>query len=447
MKHAIAAFMLCLGAAAPTLAAPADKASGYVVRVDSVAVYLDFGLGSGAAPGQPFTVYAEGEELKHPVTGASLGRVEKPLAKGTIREVMAQYSVGALGSATVEVKAGMRARLGAPPPPQIVTAVEGTPGGVPLRAPRWKGPIFDYQATGMAVSDFRGGGAEQVVLSDTKTVFLYPYPPQDAKPIARFTVPGNAPRILSLEAADLNGNGRSEVFVSLYNGTFERFETLILELDGEKLAQVAEIPGVVRSHQDKGGKPILAVQQLVDDSSFPFGNIYPLAFQDGKYSAGKTATRPRRVEWIYDFNMANLADSEAVLLLTSNERLRVQFGKKYWKTPDSYCQTPSRVRWKGRLLHFRPPMPVAYGEGAQARIYLVKNLSVLGSLSEPFGLFNNAEIHRKSWSGLSLASDWKSDLGGYSTGISVVGGPADPKELAVAVVGTSGKSSVWIYDP
>ena len=44
----------------------------------------------------------------------------------------------------------------------------------------------------------------------------------------------------------------------------------------------------MRTYQDEEGKPQLAVQQLVDDNSFPFSGIYPLAYKDGKYGPGPT---------------------------------------------------------------------------------------------------------------------------------------------------------------
>ena len=72
---------------------------------------------------------------------------------------------------------------------------------------------------------------------------------------------------------------------------------------------------------------------------------------------------------------------------------------------------------------------------------------MLGSLSEPFGLFQRGEIVRKSWNGLGLEDDWKADIAGYCPSMIVVDAPGRGQELAVAVVGTSGKTSIWSYDP
>ncbi|MDD5630311.1 MAG: hypothetical protein PHU21_14700, partial [Elusimicrobia bacterium] len=293
MRISLAACLLLLSGVCRAQGA-ADAKLGYVVRVDASSIVLDFTEKSGAVVGQPFTVFKEGEELKHPVTGASLGRMETKVAEGTIKEIYPMYSVGTFSildakpgtisvtDASVPIAPGMRARLksaAAPPAPapsapaapviQISKVAEAL-GLTAKREPRWRGTAFDFQATALAVADCAGDGKLQAAVSDGRKVYLYPYPPVDAKPLAEFSAAGTAPRIYSLEAVDLNGNGRAEVFVSYFNDTFNRFETKVLELDQKGvLVQVAELPYLVRGYQDYKGARRLATQQVTEDASFP----------------------------------------------------------------------------------------------------------------------------------------------------------------------------------
>ena len=451
--------LLCPGASRAQ--GPAGDAQlGYVVRVDSQAVILDFSEKSGTAVGQQFTIFKEGEDLMHPVTGKPLGRLEVKVAEGTLREIFPLYSVGALAAAAAAqpITPGMRARLKPPAAPGLAAPPAQTPAPEPAagamaaaRAPRWRGPSFDYQATALAVADFSGDGKLAAAVSDGRRVYLYSYPPRDAKPIAKFSCQGTAPRILSLEAADLNGNGRAEIFASLYNDAFNRFETVILELDAKsQLAQIAELPCLVRGYQDPTGKPRLAAQQVTDDSSFPFGAIYPLTYQDGKYGPGKPALSfiKRKVDWLYDFTFLTLDGKPATVSLTNREIVRIQFEKGAAKTSEDFGQTPNRVRWTGdRMLHFRPPMVARYEGNDFAGLYLIKNIAALGGLASPFGIFARGELHRHNWNGVSIALDWKAELGGYSTGLALVSLPGGTQELAVMVVGTAGKSSIWAFAP
>jgi hypothetical protein len=470
MRLPLAACLLLLSGVGRPLGA-AEAPLGYVVRVDTQSVILDFNDKSGVVVGQTFTVFTQGEELKHPVTGASLGRLEVKVAEGTIKDIYPMYSVGTFSISNAPVGTnsivpfqpitpGMRARLAPLPapaaaaPPQSAEQVNQVAKSLGLtvkREPRWRGPAFDYEATALAIGDCRGDGQREAAVSDGRKVYLYPYPPVDAKPIAEYSAPGTAPRIYSLEAADLNGDGRAEVFVSYFNDSFNRFETKVLELDQKgALVQVAELPFLVRGYQDLKGARRLAAQQITEDSSFPFGAIYPLAYQDGKYVPGKPKLDflKHPVDWLYDFNFVTVDNKPATVEVTNTELIRIRFPKNSWKTAESYAQTPNRVRWAGdRMLNFRPALVARYDEKGFAGLYAVKNIAAYGGAAALFGRFASAELRRLDWTGLSLAPSWVAELGGYCTGLALTAPAGGPQELAVMVVGTAGRSSIWAYEP
>ncbi|MBI5210389.1 MAG: VCBS repeat-containing protein [Elusimicrobia bacterium] len=472
--------------------------SGYVVRAEAANVYLDYGQASGVQTGQPFVIYKEGAELIHPVTKASLGRIETTLAEGTIWEVHPSYSIGALkAKPSGVIPAGARVRLLAPAPaaastppvpvPPSPAAQSAAGAAAPLRAPlsdaakaektaveakaqeedestqdgetvgkpknrraRWKSGVFDYQIMGIAVADFNGDGSPELAAAEETAIHLYAYPPTDAKSKADYKYPGIQPAIMSLEAADLNKNGRPELFVTVYNQGLARMETAVLELDaGGGWTKIGETPLVVRSYQGAKGERILAAQQLIDNQTFPFGSIYPLAYRDGKYVRGEEAVRYKRIDWIYDFTTMDPDGSGPVpLYYTATDRIRVDLKKGSWKSPEPYGQTPNRLRWKGdRLLQCRPELLLDYGEKGEPALYAVRNIARFGGLAHTFGLYARAEIHRKTWNGLGFDTTWKSDLTGFSPAIAWVPAGQGARELAVAVVGTTGKSALWIYDP
>jgi hypothetical protein len=425
----------------------ADK--GYVVRVDSASVWLDLTAADGAAPGRAFEVYTEGEELKHPVTGASLGRVQNTIAKGEITGVSDKFSTGAVAPGAGALKAGQRARLGAsaPAPAPVKTAAPARPGEAEARTPKTQGATLNYQINAMAVGDF-DGGKPQVVLASENTVSLYSYPVLDGKPLAEMVIPGTGLRILGLEASKIAGGTRDDLFVSVFDDTFKRFETRVLRMESGKWLKIADLPFLTRGWQDASGARVMATQQVVDDKSFPFGAIYPLAYEDGKYVQGRPALGLRRVDWLYGFTSAKLGAGEpAAVYLTTVHALRVQIGKEWWRTPDEdYGQTPLRVRWQDRLLEFNPPMVVNYGPAGFDALYTVRNFAALGGLASPFGLFNSASLERKHWNGLGMETTWKAELSGCAQGLALVE-IEGRKEIVVAVRGSAGQSSVWTFDP
>jgi hypothetical protein len=438
---------LSLLVAALAAAQPVEK--GYVVRVDSDTVWLDLTAADGAAPGRAFEIYAEGAELKHPVTGASLGRVRNDVAEGRVKDVSDKFSTGVILSRKADVATGQRARFtaAAPVTPDAAPKAASRPGEPESRAPRTMSAPLPYEINAMAVGDFDKIGRPQLVLASENTVRLYPYPMTDAKPLAEMLVPGTGLRIVGLEAGDLDDGGSDKLFVSVYDDSFKRFETRVLSMQNGKWLMVAELPFLTRAYQDATGKRVLATQQVVDDQSFPFGALYPLAYRDGKYVQEHPALKLQRVNWLYGFTTAALGAGEpAVVYYTTVHRLRVQIGKEWWPTPDDdYGQTPVRVRWEDRLLEFSPPMAVTYGSSGFDALYAVRNMAALGGLASPFGIFNHAELVGKRWNGLGLETAWKADLSGCAQGLAVVE-TSGRKELAVAVRGSAGQSSVWTFD-
>ena len=431
-----------------SLAAAQTADKGYVVRVDSGAVWLDLTAADGAVPGRAFEIYSEGPELKHPVSGASLGRVQNEIAAGAISDVADKFSTGAILSQKAKVAAGQRVRFPSAPVAAPTPKAALRPGEPESRAPKTQGATVPYEVNAMAVGDFDKIGKPQLALASENTVRLYAYPMTDAKPLAELQLPGVGLRILGLESGDLDGDGGDELFVSVYDEAFKRFETRVLSMQNGKWLKVADLPFLTRAYQDATGKRVLATQQVLDDTYFPFGALYPLVYQDGKYEQGRPALKLGRVDWLFDFTTAQIGAGEpALLYLTTTHHLRVQFGKEWWPTPDDdYGQTPLRVRWHDRLLEFNPPMIATYGTSGFDSPYAVRNMAALGGLASPFGGFNHAELVGKRWNGLGLETTWKADLSGCAQGLAVVE-TAGHKEIAVAVRGSAGQSSVWTFDP
>ncbi|MBI2788862.1 MAG: VCBS repeat-containing protein [Elusimicrobia bacterium] len=446
----IAIALASLFAFCPAVLAAAP-AKGYVVKAEGTKVWLDLTAADGAAPGRGFQVYTEGEDIKHPVTGEQLGKAENKVAEGKIDEVAEKLSVGRLNDNAAVVVAGQRARLSpvvaAPVAPP--TSAARRPGEAELRAPRTRGASLPFVVTGMVVADFDGSGKPQIVLSEEKAFRLYDYPAAVDKTLALGEIPGTGARILSLEAADLDKNGKAELFVSVYNEPFRRLETSVFTLDAGKWTKVADLPFLVRAHQNAKGEKVVATQQIQDDKTFPFGAVYPLVWQDGKYSQGRPALNPKRADWLYGFTYAQVdaTGEPAALYLTSVNSLRAQFAKGHWRSSEGFGQSPIRVRWYEKLLEFNPPMLATYGSSGFDKLYIIRNLAMLGGLANPFGLFNGGELHAKSWTGVAFETAWKAELGGSSPGFALVEPEAGRKELVVAVAGTTGKSAVWTFDP
>jgi hypothetical protein len=88
------------------------KVDGDVVEVTGGAITLSLGRKDGLVAGIELSVYREGRELRHPRTGALLGRTEQSVGRVVIEQVFEAYATGRVTQGT-EVRAGDRARVSA----------------------------------------------------------------------------------------------------------------------------------------------------------------------------------------------------------------------------------------------------------------------------------------------------------------------------------------------
>lgn len=88
------------------------KVDGDVVEVADGTVTLSLGRKDGLVVGIELSVYREGRELRHPKTGALLGRTEQAVGRVLVEQVFEAYATGRVTQGS-DMRAGDRARVSA----------------------------------------------------------------------------------------------------------------------------------------------------------------------------------------------------------------------------------------------------------------------------------------------------------------------------------------------
>jgi hypothetical protein len=106
------------------------KLDGDVVEVAGGAATLSLGRRDGLVAGIELSVYREGRELRHPRTGALLGRTEQAVGRVLVEQVFEAYATGRVTQGA-DVRAGDRARVSAGKIAlTVVPLVEGVKDGL-----------------------------------------------------------------------------------------------------------------------------------------------------------------------------------------------------------------------------------------------------------------------------------------------------------------------------
>ncbi|PCI40110.1 MAG: hypothetical protein COB53_01905 [Elusimicrobia bacterium] len=414
----------------------ASTLAGYAVKTDGSTVYLDLGAKSELKTGDHYDLAVVSGELTHPVTGESLGADVKSVGAVRIVTVEEKYStVEWVQSGSHALKVGDKIKLRSTAGPAPASAPEPAADG--LRNSIARSPMLGIEAIGISVGDTDGDGAPEVVLAGSRIIDVYD---SNWKRICRYEHKSTASHFMAVESEDVDGDGSAEIFAVAENKFFKRIETLVLDCKAGEITKRKSLPFMVHSFHDGSGLPVLGMQKVDIDGEFMGSSIHRLGYEKGKY--GKTGNRikHKRLDWLYGFGFALQDDTPILLTYSRTNRVRIFFKKGSWSTPGKFGQTAERIAIRDRELKFHPRLIIDTGEAGFRGIYSLSNKARFFQLAAKFGQFNRSELHYQKWNGLALEPVWKGELTGYAADVA-----ERSDSLLVAVVGASGRSSVWTY--
>jgi hypothetical protein len=438
-------FTLCvLPLAIPLYAAVPD---GYVVKVDSSVIYLDWGKSSGVQPGDQFKLYRAGEPLKHPVTGEILGQTEIDLGGGAVDTVEDKFSMGKLLESKGEIKPGDRTRyVETAPPVQVSTAASTLAGPKEL----WRSDSLPHEAIGLAIGDIEGGGKKEVVVAFRDQIEVFRWNGQKLESLAVFKGHGYG-NYLAVETADLEGAGHDKIFASMFFEGIKRSRTVILEYSNGQLKEVAHIEGYVRALEHADGKRELIVEDLSMAREMRIRQPAPLIKKGSLYREGSPLKLARALndDQLFGFAWGDWDGDgvEDLALLQNGERLRLFFKDAKWSSDERYGGTNADFNWENdqvgsvypRLLNLRPA-------SGKMQLLVPHNIQVTPIRLARLKIYKDSELVDLAWNGLEMAPVWKLPIAGELAdfGVGDVLQRGAP-QLWIAAVGAGDKTLLIAY--
>ncbi len=483
------------------------KVQGTVRSVQGDRVVISVGRKQGLLPGMLLTLWREGKELRHPVSGAVIGLEEQEIGTVEITALEESSSSGVIRSRTADPAKGDRARI---TPKKIRLAViplrtdrpellqaltdrlndsgrfdildaekrdaflskrtlkdnelvkemgrsfdleaavtvgiypsdgaylvtvkifyaqEGrlldtvvarlkpeekksllgsmAPHFAPTRAEAASSHDLPLAARSFGVGDLDGDGGEEQVFSDGERLSVYREEASGWRDI--WTEPAadrkGGVRQLAVDAADINGNGKPEVFVAAVRD--DMAVTLVLEAHDGSYRVIAELPGLFRIISFPGKGRLLIGQ---DHAAVPAGAVRIFTWTGSAYVGGDAFPIPKGIG-LYDFVLADFGAAAPFLVALDEAGRLVVYsgGKQVWTGEEFYpaAEKAQSVPGQGpsgkkeKIIVGRRLASVDLNGDGRDEIIIARNRE-----RSYFKGYTKADLTGLAWSGTRFESVW-----------------------------------------
>jgi hypothetical protein len=313
-----------------------------------------------------------------------------------------------------------------------------------------RGPEFESEMRAISAGAVFGDGRRMLVTTDGRRVLILGFDGARFQRVweGRIPAPGNA---FALDVADVNGNGKAEIFVTSYGAG--HLSSFVLEYDGKDVRRVWEdVPFFFRSVPAPDGKGTkLYAQRAAPGGAFQ-GPVFPLVWRDGHYAEGPPLDLPAGVN-LYRFAVTDLLPQggQAVVAYDPKNFLEVVdgSGKVRYRSTEPFGGAEI-------ALEVRPGPGVTGGIFSNPRVYLggrivpregrgqflvPRNLPTTNWFLSGFGMHDRAKLFGLRWNGEGLTTAWETkEVDGFIADYTVA--PAGPDGLWEAALLLT-RPAVW----
>jgi hypothetical protein len=332
-----------------------------------------------------------------------------------------------------------------------------------------------FKGRAMAAGEFTGDGTVKLAITDGQGVFIYDVDRNGIKQVAR--IPGQtSDNIIALDAADINGNGVVEIFVTNFPQEEQtgmgRLKSYVLEYQNGKYAKIwQDVELHFRVVEAPSGGVQLYAQTSGQDGPFD-GPVRRYSWQGSRYApTSEVVPLPRAFPNLYGFALADVDGDGApeILILDHQDYLRIfdRSGQEIFRSSDHFGGSElalafdpmrtggnprSGIERKQILLQGRMFFQDIMGDGKK-QLVLPRNTPSTGYAFQT-RMYDKGKMFGLRWDGIGMQPLWETrEVPGYITDFALM----DPdgsgnRKLVLLVVQTNligmstSRTSVIILD-
>ena len=233
----------------------------------------------------------------------------------------------------------------APPAPAVVMTPRRDEGKPALAY--WKSEDDSASIQGIAIADVDGDGANEIVFIGGRQVSVHRYEDDRLREISTFSHDGFN-RLIRVDAADINGNGRAELFVTDFISSQQRLKSMVLEWNDGDFHVIAErADRYLRVLQRPGARPLLLSQKRGHAAGFASSvknalfdpGVYEMTWRDGEYVSAGLYALPEGLS-LYGFTLGDVSNKgrDDFVAFSDSDHITVYDpkGKIAWESDETY---------------------------------------------------------------------------------------------------------------
>ncbi len=365
---------------------------------------------------------------------------------------------------------------GAPSPqkPPISTApLAGVALGIMLRP--GINQELNHALVSMDVGNVFGDDKQALAAISNGKVFIYKYSAKGLQSVAEF--PGaKGDHFVWVSLADLNRNGRDEIFVTNVKrgrGLRERRASFVLEWDGKRLAKLSKDLDYYLRVTKAPGKPTKLLGQKGTEHEAFLPEIYELGWKGTTLGVVRTLSPPKSVN-LYNSSTGDIIGEGGTQTVLVNFKGHLSlldgFGRTLWKSTDSFASSENYFDIAIPLDKIPDPMdeegyrftPTQIGNPDTKRVYLYSPILLtdldgdhklelvlthnFAGLAQITGSrqYSKGEVLSLSWGGAGMLENWKTEeIKGSITSLQVSDLDGDgTQELLICVLESTKETSL-----
>ena len=296
------------------------------------------------------------------------------------------------------------------------TPVYGRGGGI------WRSRNFKLEILGIAMGDIDGDGNTEIAFIDPRNAYVYRYANERFFKLGE--IRGNSnDKFIAIDIADINENGKAEIFITNVNSDTMALRSFVLEWDGKRLKRIAEHENWYFRVIDVPGRGKLLMGQKAGKKRAFIPGIDELKWDGAGYSSVNPMGLPRWIN-VFGFNYGDISGTgnDFTVAFTAHDYLKVidPSGEEGWESNDELgdssvfilYETEASARigeYKEQSKYYIPQRVLLVDEDndGKAEVFVGRKKDMARKLFERLRFYNSGHIECLKWDKFGLYPKWR----------------------------------------